>query len=271
MSAAVFFGCAFIAFGPAFALLLFTVAGDPLRVIILVAGSFFWLVSLLLSSLLWFVAVQLSNKENAGLQHGLLMMGAGISVVLQEAFRFAYYKLLKKADQGLVAISEDGRSPISIRQMAYVSGLAFGVASGAFSVINVLSDSLGPGAVGIHGDSPYFFLTSAFVTSAIVLLHTSWGVVFFDACEKRRWLLLAVIVVSHALTSGLASRSLTPTFWSIQLSSHQQRIEGQFEHSAASPLLKPPSPCFLLGTGSPDEHRTWTAVSCCTCQTGCSL
>lgn len=38
MGAAVFFGCTFIAFGPALALCLLTVAGDPLRVIILVAG-----------------------------------------------------------------------------------------------------------------------------------------------------------------------------------------------------------------------------------------
>lgn len=38
MGAAVFFGCTFVAFGPAFALFLITVAGDPLRVIILVAG-----------------------------------------------------------------------------------------------------------------------------------------------------------------------------------------------------------------------------------------
>lgn len=37
--ACVFFGCSFIAFGPALALCLLTVAGDPLRVIILVAGS----------------------------------------------------------------------------------------------------------------------------------------------------------------------------------------------------------------------------------------
>ena len=33
-----FFGCTFVAFGPAFALFLITVAGDPLRVIIRVAG-----------------------------------------------------------------------------------------------------------------------------------------------------------------------------------------------------------------------------------------
>lgn len=203
MSAAVFFGCTFIAFGPALALLLLTVAADPLRVIILVAGSFFWLVSLLLSSLLWFVASELSDKEDPRVQQGLLMTGAGISVLLQEVFRFAFYQLLKKADQGLAAISEDGKSPVSIRQMAYVSGLAFGVISGAFSVINVLSDSLGPGVVGIRGGSPYFFLTSAFLTMALVLLHTFWGVIFFDACEKQKWLALATVVLSHELTSAL--------------------------------------------------------------------
>lgn len=38
MTLPVFFGCAFIAFGPAFALYLFTIATDPLRVIFLIAG-----------------------------------------------------------------------------------------------------------------------------------------------------------------------------------------------------------------------------------------
>lgn len=38
MSAAVFFGCAFIAFGPALSLYVFTIAIDPLRVIFLIAG-----------------------------------------------------------------------------------------------------------------------------------------------------------------------------------------------------------------------------------------
>ncbi|XP_063482231.1 gamma-secretase subunit APH-1A isoform X4 [Symphalangus syndactylus] len=121
----------------------------------------------------------------------------------QEVFRFAYYKLLKKADEGLASLSEDGRSPISIRQMAYVSGLSFGIISGVFSVINILADALGPGVVGIHGDSPYYFLTSAFLTAAIILLHTFWGVVFFDACERRRYWALGLVVGSHLLTSGL--------------------------------------------------------------------
>nr|XP_033780365.1 gamma-secretase subunit APH-1A isoform X2 [Geotrypetes seraphini] len=162
MGAAVFFGCTFIAFGPALALFLFTVARDPLRVIILVAGSFFWLVSVLLSSLIWFISVHLSKREDAALQYGLLIFGAAVSVLLQEAFRFAYYKLLKKAKEGLAMISEDGRFPISIQQMAY-----------------------------------------AFLTMAIVFLHTFWGVIFFDACEKRQLWPLGLIVASHLVTSGL--------------------------------------------------------------------
>lgn len=38
MTVAVFFGCTFIAFGPAVSLFLFTIARDPLRVIFLIAG-----------------------------------------------------------------------------------------------------------------------------------------------------------------------------------------------------------------------------------------
>ncbi|CAO2599224.1 Gamma-secretase subunit APH-1A [Lemmus lemmus] len=177
MGAAVFFGCTFVAFGPAFSLFLITVAGDPLRVIILVAGAFFWLVSLLLASVVWFILVHVTDRSDARLQYGLLIFGAAVSVLLQEVFRFAYYKLL--------------------------SGLSFGIISGVFSVINILADALGPGVVGIHGDSPYYFLTSAFLTAAIILLHTFWGVVFFDACERKRYWAVGLVVGSHLLTSGL--------------------------------------------------------------------
>lgn len=41
-----------------------------------------------------------------------------------------------------------------------MSGLGFGFMSGAFSVVNILADSVGPGTVGIHGDSQHYFLSS---------------------------------------------------------------------------------------------------------------
>uniref|UniRef100_A0A7N4PCT6 Gamma-secretase subunit APH-1 n=1 Tax=Sarcophilus harrisii TaxID=9305 RepID=A0A7N4PCT6_SARHA len=119
MTAAVFFGCTCIAFGPALALYVFTIASDPLRIIFLIAGAFFWLVSLLLSSLIWFVAVTLSSTKDESVQKGLLIFGVLCSVLIQEVFRFAYYRLLKKANKGLMTISQEETSPISIRQLAY--------------------------------------------------------------------------------------------------------------------------------------------------------
>ncbi|XP_005987783.1 gamma-secretase subunit Aph-1b [Latimeria chalumnae] len=203
MTAAVFFGCTFIAFGPALSLFIFTIAKDPLKVIFLIAGAFFWLVSLLLSSLVWFIAVQISDQSNVSVQRGLLIFGVVFSVLLQEAFRFAYYKLLKKANEGLMTLSQEDTMLISIQQLAYVSGLGFGIMSGAFSVVNILADSAGPGTVGIHGDSPYYFLSSAFMTLAVILLHMFWGIVFFDACEKKKWWALTAVVLSHLVVSGL--------------------------------------------------------------------
>ncbi|XP_041845391.1 gamma-secretase subunit Aph-1b [Melanotaenia boesemani] len=218
MTAAVFFGCTFIAFGPAIALFLFTIAREPLRVIFLIAGAFFWLVSLLLSSLVWFISVQISNKDSAVQQKALLIFGVVLSVLLQETFRFAYYKLLKKANEGLLTLSQEETMPISIRQLAYVSGLGFGFMSGAFSVVNILADSVGPGTVGIHGDSQHYFLSSAFMTMAIILLHMFWGIIFFDACENQRWWSLAAVVINHLLVSCLTFQnpnyvgSLVPTY-----------------------------------------------------------
>ncbi|XP_062369109.1 gamma-secretase subunit APH-1A isoform X2 [Cinclus cinclus] len=147
MTLAVFFGCTFIAFGPAFGLFIFTIARDPLRIIILIAG---------------------------------------------------------KAIEGLVALSEDGCSPISIQQMAYVAGVGFGLMSGAFSMINLLADALGPGTVGIHGDSQLYFLTSAFMTMVLIFLHTFWGILFFHGCEHRRWWEIAAVVIMHLTVSGLS-------------------------------------------------------------------
>ncbi|KAK7098121.1 gamma-secretase subunit Aph-1-like [Littorina saxatilis] len=196
-----FFGCTFIAFGPPFAMFLFTIARDPLRVIVLIASGFFWLLSLLLSSLLWFAVVPLRDK---------LVFGLVFSVMFQEAFRFLFYKLLRKADDGLQKVSQvteaEHVTPRDISNkhiMAYVSGLGFGILSGAFSIVNVLADMAGPGTIGILGDSPYFFLASAFLTLCFILLHTFWGILFFNGLDKKRYWMIAYVVGTHMLVSCL--------------------------------------------------------------------
>jgi len=71
--------------------------------------------------------------------------------------------------------------------------------SGAFALINILADSVGPGTVGLRGegDSPVFFVTSAVTTLGFILLHTCWSVIFFDALDRKSYRLIAAVIVFH--------------------------------------------------------------------------
>ena len=194
-----FFGCTFIAFGPPFALFVFTIAKDPMRVIVLIASDFFWLVALLISSILWYAVVPLRDQ---------LAFGLVFSVIIQEAFRFVFYKILRKADAGLQQVTQNSANQnVDVRDfqnkhiMAYVSGLGFGIIAGTFSIVNILADMAGPGTIGIMGDARYFFWTSAFLTLCFVLLHTVWGVIFFAALDKGRYVYVIGVVAAHMFVS----------------------------------------------------------------------
>lgn len=67
MTIAEFYGCTFLAFGPPLAMFVFTIAHDPIRIIILIAAAFVWLLALLMSSLLWFVVVPLRTTPAFGM------------------------------------------------------------------------------------------------------------------------------------------------------------------------------------------------------------
>jgi len=56
-----------------------------------------------------------------------------------------------------------------------VSGLGFGIISGAFSLVNVLADMVGPGTIGIHDDSKYFFLASGMLLYIINKFSVFYG------------------------------------------------------------------------------------------------
>lgn len=83
--------------------------------------------------------------------------------------------------------------------------MGFGIISGSFSVINVLADAVGPGTVGIVGDSPDFFLVSAFLSLAFILLHTFWGVIFFQSLDHKRYHLTGYVLISHLIVSCVVS------------------------------------------------------------------
>ncbi|XP_077978258.1 gamma-secretase subunit Aph-1-like [Glandiceps talaboti] len=186
------FGATFIAFGPVFAMFIITIAREPVKIIVMIAGSFFWLLALLLSSLLWYIVVPLRDE---------LAFALVFSVLFQEGFRWAYYKILRKADDGMQQFGDAGHSLISKNQTGYVAGLGFGVMNGAMSYVNILADNSGPGTVGINGDPELFLLTSAILTCCFTLLHTFWGVVFFYGMDKKKYVMVISVVATHMFVS----------------------------------------------------------------------
>lgn len=161
-------------------------------------SAFFWLLSLLFSSILWFAVVPLREQ---------LAFGLVFSIIFQELFRFGIYALLSKADAYLKKLTENESTRIFANKhiLAYVVGLGFGMMSGAFSLVNVLADSIGPGTVGFQGEQQDFFLISALLCMAMILLHTFWGVITFDALDQKKWLNLAYVWGSHFTVSCLVS------------------------------------------------------------------
>ncbi|KAK2160660.1 hypothetical protein LSH36_128g02062 [Paralvinella palmiformis] len=173
--------------------------------LVFLKSAFFWLVSLLLSSLWWFAVVPLREQ---------LAFGLVFSVIFQEAFRLVFYVLIRKAEIGLKRVwrEEAGGSTSALVNnkslIAYVSGFGFGVISGAFSLVNVLADMTGPGTIGLHGNPQNFFITSAVLTLCFILLHTCWGVVFFNGLEKKRYYQVVIVLLSHMLISCLGRNGL---------------------------------------------------------------
>lgn len=86
--------------------------------------------------------------------------------------------------------------------LAYVSGLGFGIISGLFALVNILADAVGPATMGLISGSDVFFLTSAAQTLAMILLHTFWGVIFFNAVDNSKWVHIVYVVASHLVVSS---------------------------------------------------------------------
>ncbi|KAM3963756.1 gamma-secretase subunit Aph-1 [Aphomia sociella] len=195
MTLAEFFSCSLLAFGAPLAMFSMTVANDPVRIIIMIAAAFGWLLSFLLSSVVWYAVVPLRSY---------LVFGMVFAIIFQEGFRYGTYRLLRKTEAGLKEISENHDIGTNKLEMAYVSGLGFGIMSGAFALVNVLADSIGPGTLGLQNGSEYFFVTSAAMTLCMILLNTFWSVIFFSGFDEKNYFKVCWVILSHFFVSALS-------------------------------------------------------------------
>ena len=196
MTLMVFFGCMLIAFGPSIAIFSITIVKYPLRILLVVAGAFFWLIALLLSALVWIAVVPLRET---------LAFSLVFSVLFQELLRFALIKLLDKAKSGLEEVlTPSEKHSIAGYRLPFVSGFGFGLLAGTFSIVNVLSNSLGPGNVGITGGSNLFFVISSILSSAVILLNVFWNILLTKAYKLRNWKVVIVVIFFHLLVSCMS-------------------------------------------------------------------
>lgn len=62
--------------------------------------------------------------------------------LLQEIFRYGIYRILRETENGLQLVSDNSRIVENKHILAYVSGLGFGIMSGAFALVNILADAV---------------------------------------------------------------------------------------------------------------------------------
>lgn len=211
-----FWGCGLITFGPALAMFSLTVAHDPIKVILLISSSFFWLMSFLLVAICWAVINSFCDY---------LIIGVLLAVLSQEMFRYLFHVMTKKAQVYMVKIigseANDRRgadeqsssrtneiqlSKVEFQEripLSYVSGLGFGLMNAAFSLMNVLTDYIGPGTVGLKGDSPYFLIVSSMTALAFILLNVSWSILMSQSIEKSDKKLASVVLITHLIATTI--------------------------------------------------------------------
>ena len=112
----------------------------------------------------------------------------------------------RKAEAGLESMSEiDCGTSEDTRnnrlKLTVSAGLGFGIMSGAFSFIDILSYSLGYGTVGIQGGSQFYFLAAAFLTQIFIFLNLCWTVIVNFAMEHKHYWHLLIVVASHLFCS----------------------------------------------------------------------
>lgn len=84
--------------------------------------------------------------------------------------------------------------------------------SGAFALVNVLADAVGPGTMGLKHGTEYFFIISASTTLCFILLHTFWGIIFFAALDKRNWVQIIWVIGSHLSVSFMTLLNIEQLF-----------------------------------------------------------
>lgn len=67
--------------------------------------------------------------------------------------------------------------------------------------------------MGLKGGTELFFITSAAQVLSIILLHTFWSIIFFNAFDTNNYLHIAYVVGTHLFVSLLTLLNADAHYW----------------------------------------------------------
>eukprot|EP00455_Lapot_gusevi_P056681 TRINITY_DN9482_c0_g1_i2.p1 TRINITY_DN9482_c0_g1~~TRINITY_DN9482_c0_g1_i2.p1 ORF type:complete len:239 (-),score=50.84 TRINITY_DN9482_c0_g1_i2:21-737(-) len=197
-----FFGCLFIAYGPAAALFFMIVAKKAQLVIVSVSSAFCWLVSIMFAATIWFIIPPLRDS------YGFFLP---IGVLFQEVGRYVFFRLYHKAESSFSVVATNGvLFPMTDLSSALAAGLGFGLTHSVLMYGSVLAAASGPGTL-YSSNCPQMstFTLSALNSLWYTLSHVCWMIVAFDGFRRQSLLGIFYVVFAHLLASLLTLLNLT--------------------------------------------------------------
>ncbi|ORY97784.1 gamma-secretase subunit Aph-1 [Syncephalastrum racemosum] len=206
MALPTFFGCLLIAYGPLLGIFFLVIAPRPQWTLLMVASGFFCLLAILISSVIWYFG------------RTTIFGTIAYSVTIQEVFRVAFWRLLKRTEVGFNLVASNPTSPLNRHKMAFAAGYGYALMSALISYISPLVDSIGPGVLMCPScPGATLFFVYAFTTSFFSLLHLAWMMLAFDALNTistvQGKLKLAWVFVSHFAASFASSLNSSDTIY----------------------------------------------------------
>jgi len=203
MGYAMFFGCFFIALGPAAAIFYYNVSHSPQLIILTIGSAFFWVLSIFLTSIWWYIIPPLRD---------IYIWTIIWAVGFQELFRFLFLYLYQKAEKSATSKSSKTAHlmthPDNLNT-AIAFGLGAGVVQCMITYVSILWEAIGPGSYFAPScPSVNIFILSALHAFIFILLHVLWSIVAFDGYRTGSKLQMGLTVTCHYVASILTLLNL---------------------------------------------------------------
>lgn len=203
-------GYALISLGPALSIFVSVIAKKPFLVLTLLTSTLFWLISLIILSGAW--RAFLPVKSSASWTYAIVIF---TSVCFQEGVRFIFWKLYKKLEEILNAFADRTSKPrlflTDKMQIELAGGLGHGVAHAVFFCLSLLTPAFGRATYYVERCSHMpFFLISAIISFAFLVIHTFSMVIAFNGYAERRRSDQFFVPVSHMVAAIMTLINLAP-------------------------------------------------------------